>query len=71
MTAVAAPFYVEVVWNREFHFVPFGASHSDLDVAIKAARAAENMGDGAEVKKARVVDSNGAVVWQHGKKVAA
>jgi predicted membrane GTPase involved in stress response len=56
---------VEVVWNRESVFVPIGSSRTpDLDVAIVRAKELENMGDGERVKKARVVDQDGVVVWQ-------
>lgn len=63
-------YQVELVWNREFDFVPHGDSHEDLDSAIKYARALENSGDGMRVKKSRVVDENDRVVWAYGKKVA-
>lgn len=62
-------FYVEIVWNREFNWVPCGEPHIHLDTAIVSAKAMENMGDGARVKKARVVNEDGVVVWQYGKKV--
>lgn len=62
-------FQVELVWNREFRFVPYGESREDLDSAIKYARSMENSGDGMRVKKTRVVDENGRVVWAHGKMI--
>lgn len=60
-------FQVELVWNREFDFVPFGEPHDDIKSAIKFAKETENMGDGARVKKTRIVDGNGKVVWAYGK----
>lgn len=62
-------FQVELVWNREFHFVPYGNPHETLEQAIYSARDIENSGDGARVKKSRVLDSNGEVVWAYGKLV--
>lgn len=62
-------YQVEFVWNRQFDFVPHGTPFLDLDNAIRHAQSAENMGDGASVKKTRVVDENGTAVWQYGKKV--
>jgi hypothetical protein len=62
-------FQVELVWNREFDFVPYGEPYTDLDEAIKRARVLENMGDGASVKKTRIVTNDYEVVWQYGKKM--
>lgn len=60
-------YQVELVWNREFHWVPFGNPHPNLSSAIKAARAIENSGDGARVKKTRISDENGDIIWAYGK----
>lgn len=60
---------VELVWNREFDFVPYGPQHTDLKQAIAYAKALEASGDGERVKKTRIVDDNGKVVWQYGKLV--
>lgn len=70
-TAAANPmkYYVELVWNRESHFVGYGNPHDTLDLAIKAAQDIENSGDGGRVKKTRVVDDNGKTVWAYGKLV--
>lgn len=63
-------FQVELVWNRDFNFVPYGSPHKDLDSAIKYARMMENLGDGASVKKTRVIDlDTGKIAWAYGKKV--
>lgn len=64
-------FQVELVWNREFDFVSYGKPHETLDSAIKFARDMENSGEGARVKKTRVVDDQGKVVWAYGKMVKA
>lgn len=58
-------YQVELVWNREFNFVPYGKEHEDLEEARKYAYSLLYMGDGARVKKARVIDLNtGEVVLQ-------
>lgn len=62
-------FQVELVWNREFDFVRYGEPHETIEQAIAAARSIENSGDGARVKKTRVVDSDEKVVWAYGKLV--
>ena len=62
-------YQVELVWNREFDFVKNGLRFTDLQSAISHARSLENMGDGARVKKTRIVDLDGNVVWQYGKRV--
>lgn len=62
-------YQVELVWNREFDFVPYGEPHDDLDVAIKSAKSIENSGDGARVKKTQIVDDEGDIVWAYGKKL--
>jgi hypothetical protein len=63
-------FQVELVWNREFDFTPYGAPYETLDLAIEFAKKMENMGDGASVKKTRVRDEDGNVVWAYGRKVS-
>ncbi len=60
-------FTVEVVWNREFDWSYYLQLNS-LEAAIEAAKDAENSGDGARVKKARVT-RDGKVVWAYGKMV--
>jgi hypothetical protein len=62
-------FRIELVWNREFNFTPHGHAHPDIDSAIRYAKELENMGDGAVVKKTRVVNQDGKVIWKDGKKV--
>ena len=55
-------YQVELVWNREFHFVPYGNPFNDIEVAKKYARSLLNMGDGERVKKCQIVDDEGKVV---------
>lgn len=62
-------YQIELVWNREFDWCSHGQPHAALDNAITAAKEVENSGDGARVKKTRVVDENGKVCWAYGKKV--
>ncbi len=62
-------YQVELVWNREFHFVTHGAPHATIEAAITYAKSMENIGDGASVKKTQVVDEDGKVVWAFGKRV--
>ena len=56
-------FYIQLVWNREFHWVYFGEPKNSKDEAIRYAKSLLDMGDGARVKKIRVVDDEENVVW--------
>jgi len=49
-------YQVELVWNREFHFVPYGEPLADRKQAEELARRMEYSGDGARVKKTRIVE---------------
>ena len=51
-------YQVELVWNREFHFVPFGKAKETIEEAKKYAVGLLDMGDGARVKKCQVIDYN-------------
>ena len=68
-------FSVEFMWNREFHFNRHSDSFSTIEAAIKAAKALENMADRSylgeyfRVKKTRIVDEEGKVVWEYGRRV--
>ncbi len=62
-------YQVQVIWNREFGFVNYGDPWDKLSNAIEFARAMENSGDGARVKKTQVVDDQDKVVWAYGKMV--
>lgn len=61
-------FTVEIVWNREFSWTSYD-SRDSIEEAISLAEALQNSGDGARVKKVRVL-YDGKVVWQYGKRVA-
>lgn len=56
-------FRIELVWNREFNWVPYGEPSDTLKSAKEAAISIRDSGDGARVKKVRVLDSNDKVVW--------
>jgi hypothetical protein len=57
-------FRVEVIWNREFHWSSFSNSKETLERAISSAESVMNSGDGARVKKARIIDEvTGEIVW--------
>jgi hypothetical protein len=62
-------YQVELVWNREFNFVPWGSPIASLKDAIAEAEALESSGDGERVKKTRITDMDGNVVWAYGKRV--
>lgn len=62
-------FNVELVWNREFDFVPYGPDYTKLDEAIIFAEEMEKSGGGERVKKTRVINECGKVVWTNGKKL--
>ena len=49
-------YQVEIVWNREYTFTPYGKEHETIDEAKKFAHFLKNSGDGARVKKAQVID---------------
>lgn len=59
-------YQVELVWNREFNWVSYGTPYENISEAIEFAKALENMGDGARVKKTRVTKDD-EVVWAYGK----
>lgn len=50
-------FQVELIWNREFHWVVF-KSMDDLEEAKKLADTMAESGDGARVKAVRVLEIN-------------
>jgi hypothetical protein len=56
---------IELVWNREFDWVSYGRLHDTLEEAKASAISIRDSGDGARVKKVRVLDPNNNVVW-HG-----
>lgn len=62
-------FQLELVWNREFHFVPYGNQRGTLEESIAYLKSVESMGDGAIVKKTRIVDDTGGIVYAYGKRI--
>lgn len=55
---------IELVWNREFNWCPYGNLQSDLETAKKLAIDIRDSGDGARVKKVRVINiDSGKVEW--------
>lgn len=56
---------IELVWNREFHWSRWNTSN-DLEQAKKSAKDILYSGDGARVKKVRVIDSETEeVLWKN------
>lgn len=49
-------YQIELVWNREFHFVPFGEPKDTIKEAKKYASSLLNMGNGERVKKCQIVN---------------
>ena len=54
---------VELVWNREFNWVNWGKPHDSIESAKNSAISIRDSGDGARVKKVRVLDENDKVIW--------
>lgn len=63
MTTLVDLYQVEVVWNREFNFCKYGTPTQEFDKAKKIAEDIINSGDGARVKKYRIINSNGDAVY--------
>ena len=52
-------YIVQLVWNREFHWSDYGDREFDnLKDAQRYAESLKDMGDGARVKKTRIVNIN-------------
>lgn len=58
-------FNIELVWNREFHWSHYDSS-TDLNTAIKMGNGILESGDGARVKKYRILNNEGEVVYPNG-----
>jgi hypothetical protein len=54
---------VEIVWNREFDFVNYANNVETFKLAKEIGESALDMGDGARVKKYRVLNSGGNVIY--------
>lgn len=56
-------FRIELIWNREFNWCNYSTPKNTLELAIAAAKDIRDSGDGARVKKIRVLDENDKVMW--------
>jgi len=57
-------FRVELVWNREFHWSIWNSLYKTMESAKEAAIRIRDSGDGARVKKVRVIDNDtDKIVW--------
>lgn len=57
-------YQVELIWNREFHFVNYGSTHKTKEDAIAFAKTIRDSGDGARVKKVRIFsEETNEIVW--------
>lgn len=65
------PWYqIELVWNREFHWSNYCDALQDLEHAKRVAVSVLESGDGARVKKVRIVDTaTGDVVWNQWERI--
>lgn len=55
---------IELIWNREFHWVSYGKSSKTLKEANESAISIRDSGDGARVKKVRIIEiESDKVVW--------
>ncbi len=55
---------IQLVWNREFNWSNYGKLHTDLESAKQSAISIRDSGDGARVKKVRVINLNDSkVLW--------
>ncbi len=50
-------YQVEIVWNEEFYFIPFGDPIDDKETALRRAGLISNLGARANVKKTRVINT--------------
>ena len=60
-------YQIEVMWNREFHYVSWGNPKEDLKQARVMARNLELSGDGARVKAVRIIDEDGRMIPMTGR----
>ena len=51
-------FRIELVWNREFHFIPYGDVKDNIEDAKSYASELKSMGNGERVKKVRVINND-------------
>lgn len=62
-------YHIEVVWNRESHFSSFDHSFDQLDKAISFIEKFQSSGHGDSIKKSRILDDEGMVVYQYGQRL--
>lgn len=55
---------IQLVWNREFDWCNYSHPRETLEEAKTAAIDIRDSGDGARVKKVRVLDQDDNIVWQ-------
>ena len=56
-------YQIQVVWNREFIFSNYSTPEQEFDKAKIKAKDIINSGDGARVKKYRIINSIGNIVY--------
>jgi hypothetical protein len=56
-------YQIQVVWNREFTFINYSTPEQEFSNAKAKAESIINSGDGARVKKYRIIDSYGNIVY--------
>jgi hypothetical protein len=54
---------IELVWNREFNWSSWSDPYDSVKLAKASAQSLADSGDGARVKKWRIVDEDGQVVY--------
>ena len=63
MSTASKMYYVELVWNREFNWTGCGDAFATKKAAKKFGKELLYGGDGARVKKFRVVDNDYEIVY--------
>ena len=54
---------IELIWNREFNWCHYKTNIETKKEAVSLAKTLLNSGGGERVKRVRVVDWTGKVVW--------
>ncbi len=63
MKTLVDSYQIQVVWNREFEFSKYSYPVQEFNKAKKIAEDLLNSGDGARVKKYRIINSESNVVF--------
>lgn len=66
---VEVGYRIQIVWNREFAWCYYGRPFARLDDCLTVANDLLDQGDGARVKKCRIVNNHDVVVWENGRLV--